>query len=292
MTRPPRRTAQVDQRSEWSHITDDQLRAAAAASVGDIQQVPPMYSALKKKGVPLYELARKGIEVRLPSPHPASAAGGARTGSAPSRPRRPASLPPSACLLSPRGLPQREHCRYLGGPGPTHSAIFSSFPPQVERESRALTIYRFDVARTDSSSPLVDFRVARTSRRRRRPLCSPPAPVRQPLAPAVPASPTAPRRTPCRPQECSKGTYVRSLAHDLGAALGTHAHLTALRRDEIGDFRLEDAWSLDDIVAGVQAGRPAEAPKKPAPPRPPLQPAAGGTNRVIVTKHSAENRTS
>ena len=51
---------------------------------------------------------------------------------------------------------------------------------------------------------------------------------------------------------CSKGTYIRSLARDLGAALGCGAHLTKLVRTRIGGFRLEDALTLD----AVQALRP------------------------------------
>ncbi|HVL65462.1 MAG TPA: tRNA pseudouridine(55) synthase TruB [Actinomycetota bacterium] len=46
---------------------------------------------------------------------------------------------------------------------------------------------------------------------------------------------------------CSGGTYVRTIAHDLGEALGTGAHLTELRRTEAGGFTLEDAVSLDDL---------------------------------------------
>lgn len=48
---------------------------------------------------------------------------------------------------------------------------------------------------------------------------------------------------------CSKGTYVRSLARDLGAALGCGAHLTRLARTRIGEYRLEDAFSLEAIQA-------------------------------------------
>jgi tRNA pseudouridine55 synthase len=47
--------------------------------------------------------------------------------------------------------------------------------------------------------------------------------------------------------QCSKGTYVRSLAHDLGEAVGAGAHLTALRRTAIGPYRVEDAWRLSDL---------------------------------------------
>ena len=46
---------------------------------------------------------------------------------------------------------------------------------------------------------------------------------------------------------CSKGTYIRSLAHDFGKALGNGACLTALRRTRIGDFKVEDAWPLEKL---------------------------------------------
>jgi len=54
---------------------------------------------------------------------------------------------------------------------------------------------------------------------------------------------------------CSKGTYVRSLARDLGEALGCGAHLTRLIRLWVGSFRLEEAVSLDEIDAAARSGR-------------------------------------
>lgn len=48
--------------------------------------------------------------------------------------------------------------------------------------------------------------------------------------------------------ECSKGTYIRSMAHDFGQLLGSGAHLTALRRTKIGDFDVAKAFQLDDFV--------------------------------------------
>lgn len=51
---------------------------------------------------------------------------------------------------------------------------------------------------------------------------------------------------------CSKGTYVRVLAADLGAAAGTAAHLVALRRTRIGEASVEDAWPLLELVAAVR----------------------------------------
>ena len=50
---------------------------------------------------------------------------------------------------------------------------------------------------------------------------------------------------------CGKGTYIRSLANDLGQQLGTGAYLTALRRTAIGDFRVEDAWQVETFVASL-----------------------------------------
>ena len=60
--------------------------------------------------------------------------------------------------------------------------------------------------------------------------------------------------------ECSKGTYVRSLAHDLGQALGVGGHLVALRREAIGPFQASEAFALDALVEaarGPEAVRPA-----------------------------------
>ena len=47
---------------------------------------------------------------------------------------------------------------------------------------------------------------------------------------------------------CSKGTYIRALARDIGIALGSGAHLIALERTRIGDVRLEDCWKIDDLI--------------------------------------------
>jgi tRNA pseudouridine55 synthase len=48
--------------------------------------------------------------------------------------------------------------------------------------------------------------------------------------------------------DCSKGTYIRSLANDFGKLLGTGAYLKKLIRTRIGDFKLEDAHELDDLI--------------------------------------------
>src|SRR5664279_105910 len=118
-------------------LTLEQLNEEATKFIGDLMQIPPMVSAIKKNGVPLYKLARKGIE--------------------------------------------------------------------VEREPRLIHIYNFRF--TNYAEPLGDFRVA-----------------------------------------CTKGTYIRSIAHDLGQKLGCGAHLTTLRRSASGRFDVKDALTLDLIL--------------------------------------------
>ena len=50
---------------------------------------------------------------------------------------------------------------------------------------------------------------------------------------------------------CSKGTYIRALARDIGMALGSGAHLTALRRTRVGSGRVEDCLSVPDMLSGL-----------------------------------------
>jgi tRNA pseudouridine55 synthase len=128
-------------------ITLDQLNEAAAGFVGDQMQTPPMVSAVKIKGVPLYKLARKGVE--------------------------------------------------------------------VPREPRLIHIYSFRF--TGYQEPVGRFRIA-----------------------------------------CTKGTYVRSLAHELGQKLGCGAHLATLRRSASGKFNVADATPLDAVLSL----RPAELERK------------------------------
>ena len=52
---------------------------------------------------------------------------------------------------------------------------------------------------------------------------------------------------------CSKGTYIRSLAYDFGKALNSGAHLSALRRTKIGNFKVEDALTVDDFINQISA---------------------------------------
>ncbi|AOZ06889.1 tRNA pseudouridine(55) synthase TruB [Cupriavidus malaysiensis] len=125
------------------------LNAVLARFIGEIEQVPPMYSALKKDGRPLYEYARAG--------------------------------------------------------------------QTVERAARRVTIHEL---------ALLD--------------CT------------LPAQPGFSMRV-----RCSKGTYIRTLAEDIGEALGCGAHLTALRRTQVGDLSLAGAVTLEQIEQQADEQRPA-----------------------------------
>ena len=52
---------------------------------------------------------------------------------------------------------------------------------------------------------------------------------------------------------CGKGTYIRALARDIGLALGSGAHLTALRRTRVGDYRVEDCMTLDEAPKSIES---------------------------------------
>lgn len=126
----------VQQVENFPEIESEHLQAVLANFIGEIEQVPPMYSALKRDGKPLYEYARQGIE--------------------------------------------------------------------LEREARRVKIYDISVVSFTSTEIELDV-------------------------------------------FCSKGTYIRTLAQDIGRALGCFAHLQALRRTSVGPFVLQKAMSLADF---------------------------------------------
>jgi len=53
--------------------------------------------------------------------------------------------------------------------------------------------------------------------------------------------------------DCSKGTYIRSIAHDMGERLNNAAHLSALRRTAIGEHKVENAWQIPDLEAAIKS---------------------------------------
>ncbi len=146
-------------------ITQEQFEAALARFRGEIQQIPPMYSAIKVNGQKLYQLARKGRE--------------------------------------------------------------------IEREARTVTIYELTPVGSD---PLIAPVIADGN--------DAAAPQRQE------ASGDASLRADVRLRvHCSKGTYVRTLCHDVGAALGCGGCMAALRRTRAGRYGIEEAHTLEEILA-------------------------------------------
>ncbi|MGI9550568.1 MAG: tRNA pseudouridine(55) synthase TruB [Aurantibacter sp.] len=127
---------EVDQTFSTEHITEELVLESALKFVGEIEQTPPIFSALKKDGKRLYEYAREGKEVEI--------------------------------------------------------------------KKRTVTVSAFEI--TEINLPEVKFRIV-----------------------------------------CSKGTYIRSLAHDLGKSLRSGAHLSVLRRTKIGDYYVDKAQDPNDF---------------------------------------------
>jgi tRNA pseudouridine55 synthase len=136
-------TGTIINSGDWSGITEQAVTDVCQAMLGRQSQLPPMFSALKKNGVPLYKLARQGAE--------------------------------------------------------------------VEREAREIEIFALVVDRI--SLPEVAFTV-----------------------------------------RCSRGTYVRTLAHDIGMKLGCGAHLMQLRRTMSGPFTIADAVSSELLQERIEQG--------------------------------------
>lgn len=128
---------EIKETAAFDHITKKKIEEVLKSQFeGQIVQVPPMYSALKHNGTPLYKLARKGKEVK--------------------------------------------------------------------RNPRQVIIYKSKIL--NFKNPKLELYV-----------------------------------------KCSKGTYIRTLAYDLGKALNSLAHLTALKRTAIGEFKNQDAFSIDEL---------------------------------------------
>jgi tRNA pseudouridine55 synthase len=119
--------------------------------------------------------------------------------------------------------------------------------------ARPVTVYEFAITRVarNSASPRGDDPPS-TPRDTASPRGDdPPSTPRDTASPRGDDPPSTPRNTDWLDVDatirCSSGTYIRALARDLGAALGTGGHLTALRRTSVGPYRLEQAQTLQDL---------------------------------------------
>ncbi len=136
-----------DAQFEYKHITKELLQEKLQDFIGEIRQVPPIYSALKVNGKRAYSLARKGHAVEL--------------------------------------------------------------------KAKTLVIEEIEIV--DYQLPVVKLRIV-----------------------------------------CSKGTYIRALARDIGEALGSGAHLTGLLRTRVGDYLLENTIEIDDFEKMLKNTQPTE----------------------------------
>ncbi len=161
---------EVEESTNAGDLSDDVIRHGVQHFIGDLEQVPPMYSAVKMKGEKLYEKARRG--------------------------------------------------------------------ETVERPPRPVTVYVADVTGIRRAPDAANVSVPE---------------------PDLVSNECAPNE--CVPSgsvdvhirfECSKGTYIRSLARDIGSHLGVGGHLTVLRRTAIGAYTVEDAWTLDRLRSAYQ----------------------------------------
>ncbi|KAF5836537.1 pseudouridine synthase [Dunaliella salina] len=251
---------QVDQQLPWEHITDEDLERVAKQFVGDIMQVPPMYSAIKVKGQKLYNLARDGQTVaREERPVTImslklwrSDVGNMATGSLDSKHPIPSA---SSHKDSNTSDTRSDSSTSDAGQG-QHSSGGAQGSIQ-EQPGSALCSSGRSVDRSSSSSS------GSTAS------ASPNSPDRQGQGAAeddlggraifqqqgTQIGPHRPRQDVFFSVRCSKGTYIRSLVYDIGRALGTVAFMASLRREAIGDFHVRDAWQLQDLVSHLRTVR-------------------------------------
>ncbi len=208
---------EVDRRFPFEHITREAVEAALPAFLGEQEQVAPLFSAKSVDGVRAYELARKLYRSGRTAELDAAALD---------------TLHRSRIVISelelldfiPAGIGVSESVATLGpvrGRGPLPQAVGGV----GEADDSETPVPAGTSASSTASSRI---HVADTSA-----LGLPEAVIR--IA-------------------CSKGTYIRAFARDLGEALGSGAHLGGLIRSRSGSFRIEDALSVDQALALFQPG--------------------------------------
>jgi tRNA pseudouridine(55) synthase len=237
----------VSETAAWHHVSDADLAAAASALTGPaVVQRVPMYSAIKVGGARLSASARAGVDVA-------------------DRPERAVRVDAFELM--------RLECGYSPPPGEAAAAAreVARVQARARRAAAEAAVVAAGVTLPDKKA------AARTRRRRRRSADGAPDPVEAAIAsalaslpppppPPAPVDPPSPGPHGCRDVAfrvvCAKGTYVRTLAADLGRAVGSIAHVVALRRTRVGECLVGsgDAWGVEELVAAARAGRAAEAP--------------------------------
>ena len=203
---------EVDRRFPFEHISADAVRAALPAFLGEQEQVAPLFSAKSVDGVRAYELARKLYKAGQTDAIDAAAL---------------QTLHRSRIVIS-----ELELLDFIPAGGDGYGVRGDSVPlrstpaPPTGSASGPLPLPSSgggQAPRTPYPSPSSRINVADTSA-----LGLPEAVIR--IA-------------------CSKGTYIRAFARDLGEALGSGAHLSGLIRSRSGAYRIEDALTVDRVLA-------------------------------------------
>ena len=200
---------EVDRRFPFEHITADAVRAALPAFLGEQEQVAPLFSAKSVDGVRAYELARKLYKRSFVAFAPQDDNSGS-----------------SLC-----------HSELLCHSERSEESLFDSAALDTLQRNKIviseLELLDFhDAGRDSLPGDSVSLR-------------STPASSRINVADTSALGlPEAVIRV-----ACSKGTYIRAFARDLGEALGSGAHLSDLIRSRSGAYRIEDALSLDQALA-------------------------------------------
>lgn len=173
----------IDAYYPYEHITPEAIEQARQQFIGEIEQVPPIFSAVKVDGQRAYQSAREGEEVAV-----------------------------AAKKVSIYGFGIERVYRRDGSSSRTSISSISS---NTSLTSMTSHLYRNPQGAVPEGLPLIDFHVI-----------------------------------------CSKGTYIRSLARDMGEALGSGAFLSALRRERIGDYTIDNAIKLEDIEQVITVDNP------------------------------------
>ena len=216
---------EVDRTFPYEHITEDSVREALKGFLGPQEQIAPLFSAKSVDGVRAYELARKLYRKSQRGDLDPDFDAAALETLHRSRITisdlellgfDPASAEPSRTNFFPPEKRSEKSC-----PTPDADALQAPAPLVIPSES--LSVISSEAAGGVEKSASSRINVTDTSGM---------------------GLPTATVRI-----ACSKGTYIRAFARDLGEALGSGAHLSSLVRTRTGEFSLENALSLDETLA-------------------------------------------
>ena len=207
---------EVDRRFPYKHITADAVRAALPAFLGEQEQVAPLFSAKSVDGVRAYELARKLYKAGNTAAIDAAAL---------------ETLHRSRITISELELLDfTEDGIGVSEPMATLGRVRGRGPEPCEARCE------WEGSRSDGSdTPMPSSNNSASSR----------------IHVADTAGLGLPEAT--IRIACSKGTYIRAFARDLGEALGSGAHLSGLIRSRSGDFTIDKALSVEEALALLQA---------------------------------------